>query len=187
MGSQPQNGYRDQTARVTANSKNVSIFTRKKKECAMKEETMISEVNKNNDAIEIKRVIEGYVEAFRAKDLDGVMSIYAPEIVTFDLVPPLQYVGADAMRNRWEEVFSSVPGPVGYEIADLSITVGEEIAFTHSFNRTSATLPTGQQIGTWVRWTACWRKIGGQWLLVHDQVSVPVDVQTGKAVLDLKP
>ena len=42
------------------------------------------------------------------------------------------------MRERWEEVFSSLPGPVGYEIADLSITVGEDMAFTHSFNRASA-------------------------------------------------
>lgn len=148
---------------------------------------MTVEEARKSDEAEIKRVIEGYVEALCARDLDGVMSMYAPQVVTFDLVPPLHYVGVDAMRKRWEEVFSSVPGPIGYEIADLSITVGQEMAFTHSFNRTSATLPTGQQIGTWVRWTACWRKIGGQWLLVHDQVSVPVDVQTGKAVLDLSP
>jgi len=91
------------------------------------------------------------------------------------------------MRKRWEEVFSSLPGLVGYEIAELSMIVGEDMAFTHSFNRTSAPLPTGQQIGSWVRWTASFRKIGGQWLLVHEQVSVPVDVQTGKALLDLKP
>ncbi len=148
---------------------------------------MTVEEARKNDEAEIKRVIEGYVEALRAKDIDGVMSMYAPEIVTFDVVPPLQYVGADAMRKRWEEVFSLLPGPFGYEIADLSITVGEDMAFTHSFNRTSATLPTGQKIGTWVRSTACWRKIGGQWLIVHDQISVPVDVQTGRAVLDLKP
>jgi ketosteroid isomerase-like protein len=145
------------------------------------------EEHKKHEEAEIKRAIEGYVEALRARDIDGVMSMYAPEIVTFDVVPPLQYVGADAMRKRWEEVFSSLPGPVGYEIADLSITVGEDMAFTHSFNRTSATLPTGQQIGTWLRWTACWCKIGGQWLIVHDQISVPFDVQTGRAVLDLKP
>ena len=148
---------------------------------------MTVEDNKNNDEAEIKRAIERYVEALRARDIDGVMSMYEPELVSFDIVSPLQYVGADAMRKRWEEVFSSLPGPFGYEIADLSITVGEDMAFTHSFNRTSATLPTGQQIGTWVRWTACWRKIGGQWLLMHDQISVPVDLQTGKAVLDLKP
>jgi ketosteroid isomerase-like protein len=146
-----------------------------------------SEDNKNNDEIAIKRVIEGYVEAFRTKDLDGIMSMYAPEVVTFDVVPPLQYVGADAMRKRWEEAFSEFSGPIGYEIAELSMTVGEDMAFTHSFNRTSATLPTGQQIRVWVRWTACWRKIGGKWLLVHDHISVPVDVQTGRAVLDLKP
>src|SRR6516164_2697961 len=109
---------------------------------------MTVEEHKHNDEAEIKRVIEGYVEAFRARDLDGVMSIYAPQIVTFDVVPPLQYVGAEAMRKRWEAVFSEFSGPVGYEIADLSITVGQDLAFTHSFNRTSATLPTGQQIGT---------------------------------------
>ena len=148
---------------------------------------MAVEEHKNNEEAAIRRVIEGYVEALRAKDLDGVMSMYAPQIVTFDVVPPLHYVGADAMRRRWEEVFSLLPGQFGYEMADLSITVGEDMAFTHSFNRTSATLPAGQQIGTWVRWTACWRKIAGQWLLVHDQVSVPVDVRTGKAVLDLSP
>ena len=152
-----------------------------------KEKTMTSERNKKNDEMEIKRLIEGYVEAFRAKDIDGIMSIYAPEVVTFDVVPPLQYVGADAMRKRWEEAFSSLPGSIGYEIADLSMTVGEDMAFTHSFNRTSATLPTGRPIDVWVRWTAGFRKIGGQWLLVHDQISVPVDLQTGRAVLDLKP
>ena len=148
---------------------------------------MSIEKHKNNEEAEIKRVIERYIEAMRARDLDGVMTMYAPQIVTFDLVPPLHYVGIEAMRKRWEEVFSSLPGPVGYDIIDLSITVGEDVAFTHSFNRTSATLPTGQQIGTWVRWTACWRKIGGQWLLVHDHISVPVKVQTGHAVLDLLP
>jgi ketosteroid isomerase-like protein len=144
------------------------------------------EKHKKNDEAEIKRVIEGFVEALRAKDIDGVMSMCAPELVSFDIAPPLQYVGADAMRKRWEEVFSSFPGPFGYEIADLDITVGDDVAFSHSFNRSSVTLPTGQKIGFWVRWTACWRKIGGKWLLVHDQISVPIDVQTGKAVLDLK-
>ena len=61
------------------------------------------------------------------------------------------------------------------------------MAFTHSFNRSSATLPTGQKIGFWLRWTACFRKINGKWLIVHMQASVPFDMETGRAVLDLKP
>ncbi|GHO60299.1 YybH family protein [Ktedonobacter robiniae] len=143
--------------------------------------------NKKNDEAEIKRAIEHYVEALRAKDLDGVMAIYAPELVSFDIVPPLQYVGADAYRKHWGDGISSIPGPINYEIVDLSITVGDDVAFAHSFNRLTATMPNGQKIGNWLRWTACFQKIDGKWLIVHMQASVPVDMATGKAVLDLKP
>ena len=148
---------------------------------------MAIEAHKKNDEAELKRVMEGGVEALRARDIDGIMSVCAPELVSFDIVPPLQYVGADAYRKHWGEAFSSFPGPIDYEIADLSITVGDDVAFTHSLNRISGTLNTGQKTDLWLRWTACFRKINGQWLIVHHQNSVPVDLQHGKAVLDLKP
>ena len=51
----------------------------------------------------------------------------------------------------------------------------------------SGTLNTGQKTDYWLRWTACFRKINGKWLIVHHQNSVPVDLQTGRAVLSLKP
>ena len=116
-----------------------------------------------------------------------MMSIYAPDLVSFDLVPPLRYVGAGAYRKRWEETFSSFQGPIGYEIHDLDITIGDDVAFGHSLNRLSGTMNTGQKTELWVRWTACFRKINGTWLIVHTQVSVPVDLEHGKAVFDLKP
>jgi hypothetical protein len=31
------------------------------------------------------------------------------------------------------------------------------------------------------------RKIDGNWLIVHDHVSVPIDRQSGKALLNLEP
>ena len=148
---------------------------------------MTVEANKKNDEAEIKRVIEGGVEAVRARDIDGVMSIYAPEVVSFDIVPPLRYVGADAFRKVWEEVFSSFQGPIGYEIHDLNISVGDDVAFGYSLNRISGTMNNGQKTDLWLRWTACLRKINGKWLIVHHQNSVPVDLKTGRAVLDLKP
>lgn len=147
---------------------------------------MAVEANRQNDEAEIKRVIEDGVEAVRNKNIEGVMSFYAPEVVSFDIVPPLQYVGADAFRKVWEEVFFVYQGPIDYEIHDLSITVGDDVAFTHSLNRISGTMNTGQQTDLWLRWTACFRKINGKWLIVHHQNSVPVDLRTGRAVLDLK-
>ena len=148
---------------------------------------MTVEANKKNDEAEIQRAIEGYVEALRARDIDGVMSIYAPELVSFDLVPPLQYVGADVYRNHWLAGWSMLQGAMGYEVADLDITVGDDVAFTRSLNRSSATLSTGQKAELWLRWTTCLRNFGGKWLFVHMHVSVPFDVATGRAMFDLKP
>ena len=148
---------------------------------------MAVEEHKKNDETAIKRVIEGGVNAVRNKDIGGVMSLYAPEVVSFDIVPPLRYIGADAFRKVWEEVFSVYQGPIDYEVHDLNITVGDDVAFTHSLNRISGTMNTGQKTNLWLRWTACFRKINGKWLIVHHHNSVPVDLEHGKAVLSLKP
>ena len=148
---------------------------------------MAVEENKKNDEAEIKRVIEGGVEAIRDKNIEGVMPLYAPEVVSFDIVPPLQYVGAEAFRNVWKEVFSSFQGPIGYETHELTITVGDDVAFAHSLNHISGTMNNGLKTALWLRWTACFQKINGTWLIVHHQNSVPVDLQHSKAVLDLKP
>jgi ketosteroid isomerase-like protein len=114
-------------------------------------------------------------------------SIFAQDIVSFDIVRPLQHVGAETKLKNWADVFTAYQSPLGYEIRDLTITVGDEVAFGHSLNRISGTLKSGNRIDYWVRWTGCFRKIDGNWLIVHDQVSVPIDVISGRALLNLKP
>jgi hypothetical protein len=39
----------------------------------------------------------------------------------------------------------------------------------------------------WVRVTFCFQKINGDWLITHDQASVPLDLASGKGVTDLEP
>ncbi len=148
---------------------------------------MAVEENKKNDEAAIQGLLDDCIRSLHDKNIEGVMSLYAQEVVSFDIVPPLRYIGADAFRKRWEEVFLVYQGPIDYEIHDLNITVGDDIAFTHSLNRISGTRNNGQKTALWLRWTACFRKINGQWLIVHHQNSVPVDLETGKALLSLKP
>jgi len=139
------------------------------------------------DEADIRRRIDNCAKALHAMDLEGVMAMYAPDIVSFDIVPPLQHVGAEAKRQQWVDAFATYQPPLGYEFRDVTITVGDDVAFAHSLNRVSGTLQTGQRSEFWVRWTACFRKIDGNWLIVHDQVSVPVDFGSGRALLDLEP
>jgi uncharacterized protein (TIGR02246 family) len=136
---------------------------------------------------EIRQLIDRFQRAIQAKDLNGVLSVYAPDIVSFDLVPPMQHVGIVAYRRPWEETFASFEGRIGYQVSDLHITAAGDVAFSHSLNQMSGTTKSGQTTSMWVRWTACFRKLDGRWLITHEQVSVPIDMESGRALLDFEP
>ena len=95
--------------------------------------------SKPSNQAEIRRLMDNWAEAIRSKDVNEVMSQYAPDIEAFDLAPPLQYRGADAYRKNWEGWFPTFRGSIGYEIRDLTISASDDIAFCHSFNRITGT------------------------------------------------
>jgi len=140
------------------------------------------------DEADIRQGFGKLAEAIRAGDLDGVMPIYAPDIVTFDVQSPLRRFGAEGKRKNWADVFTMFQPPLNCELRDLTITVNDDMAFVYSLNRISGTLRNGNaSSGFWVRSTACLRKIEGNWLIVHDHASVPLDIESGRASLDLEP
>jgi ketosteroid isomerase-like protein len=141
----------------------------------------------SSDEADIRQRIGKLAEAVRAMDLEGVMSFYSPDLLSFDIVPPLQHVGAEAKRKNWVDAFAIYQRPLGYEIRDLTITLSNDVAFGHSLNRISGTLKNGNRSDFWLRATTCFRKIDGNWRIVHDQASVPVDLESGRALLNLEP
>jgi uncharacterized protein (TIGR02246 family) len=143
---------------------------------------------KNSEAA-IRKLYDRWAKAFRAHDIDGIMSVYATEdrVVGYDIVPPLQYVGKEAYRKDYEVFLAQFDGPIEIEYRDLRIVASGDVAFIHALERMTGTLKNGQKSDLWVRATSGLRKINGKWLIVHDHISVPADLDTGKAVLDLKP
>ena len=140
-----------------------------------------------HEADEIRRKVDRIAEALHAKDLDGLRQIYAADVVSFDVEPPLQHVGLEAKLKNWANVFAFFRD-VHYEVRDLTLTVDETVAFGHGFGRLSGTLESGAATsGMWVRVTLCFRKVDGDWLITHDQVSVPFDMRNGRGVVDLEP
>jgi ketosteroid isomerase-like protein len=139
------------------------------------------------DETAIRQRIDTLLEAVRATDLDGVKPVFAPDLVSFDIVPPLRHVGAPAKWRNWADVFAAYQSPLGYEVRDLTITVGGDVAFVYSLNRITGTLRDGRPTDMWVRWTGCFRKIDGDWLIAHDHVSVPLDMASGRGLVDLEP
>ncbi|TQM33167.1 ketosteroid isomerase-like protein [Nocardia bhagyanarayanae] len=139
------------------------------------------------DEAELRRQIDKAVEGLRAKDLEALKRLYTSDVVSFDVEPPLQHVGIAAKLENWVRVFS-IFETVTYEVRDLTFTVGGDVAFGHAFARLSGTLKNGAATsGMWVRVTYGMRRIDGTWLIAHDQVSVPLDIASGKGVVDLEP
>lgn len=143
----------------------------------------------DKSALEIRQLMDRWTKAFEAKDLDGVMAYYAPgdRLDSYDIVPPLQYKGADAYRKDYADFFKQFKGPLHVEERDVDIEADSNIAFAHGLERLTGTGIDGKPVDTWLRWTSGYRKLGGRWYAIHDHVSVPVDLATGKALLDLKP
>ena len=142
---------------------------------------------REEDEAKIRQQVDKIVAGIRAKDLDGLRRLYAKDVVSFDVEPPLQHVGIEAKLKNWAKVFTFFQD-VTYELRDLSLEVGDEVAFGHGFGRLSGTLGNGMATsGMWVRGTFCFRKIDGDWLIAHDQASVPFDIASGKGVVDLEP
>jgi ketosteroid isomerase-like protein len=139
------------------------------------------------DEAEIRRRMGMLAQSIRTMDLEAVMSNYAPDIVSFDVQPPLRQIGAEGKSKNWVEAFAVFQPPLDYEIRDLTITVSGDVAFAYSINRLSGTLGDGTRSGIWVRVTMCLRKIDGSWLIAHDHASVPLDFASGKALLNLEP
>ena len=135
----------------------------------------------------IRELLEQRAAATRARDVDGATAMFAEDVVTFDVVDPLQHMGVDSVRRRTAEWFATFDGPIGYEMHDLRIAADEQVAFASCVYRVSGKLQVGEELGMSVRATFCLHRVDNEWRITHEHDSVPFDPATGKALLDLEP
>jgi PhnB protein len=147
---------------------------------------MTTEHGRTPRDVPIRKVIEAWAEALRAKDTSGVVRHHARDFVHFSLAPPLSTTGGDP--STLEAWFAAWRGPIGYEIRALTIAAGEDTAFSHSLNRMTGTTQDGEATDLWFRQTLCFRRIEGEWKITHEHESVPFYMDGSlKAAVDLAP
>lgn len=152
------------------------------------------------DEAEIRQLMNEQAMAIRAKDARRLFSGYAPDIVKYDLAPPLRRTGPEVHDvDRLERWFAGFDDPIDWELRDLSVTVGEDVAFCHGLNRLSATPRgvvrgpdgleyEGERFDLWFRITVGLRKIDGRWQITHEHTSTPFYMDGSfKAATDLRP
>jgi len=148
---------------------------------------MATRVDTKIEEAQIHQLLEDWGKAVDAKDIEGVMACYAPGIVAFDAMPPLRCVGAEAYRKNWELGFEMCDGHGEFETRDMNLAVGGDVAFCHRLNHMTGTDPDGKEFDCWIRWTVCFQKMHGKWLIAHEHISAPIDMETNQGRMDLKP
>ncbi|WP_248323122.1 nuclear transport factor 2 family protein [Caballeronia sp. Sq4a] len=130
---------------------------------------MNDENDRARDEARIRELTEAWRQAVLAKDAAALVAHYAPDVVVFDVVPPAWMTGVARYRDNWQRWFDSISGPLAFDIVDMRIAVSGELAYVHSLNRVAA----GGRDDI-VRATVCFRKIDGDWRVVHEHASVPL-------------
>jgi ketosteroid isomerase-like protein len=83
-------------------------------------EDVIMTTSEATDDAQVRALIENWAQAVRDKNIDALMSRRAPDLLLYDLAPPLLYRGADAYRKGLEEWFPTFRGPIAFEVRDYS-------------------------------------------------------------------
>ena len=144
--------------------------------------------SKTTDEVQIRQLIDWWTRAIRDKNIEAAVSHYAGDILLYDLAPPLVHTGVEAYKKELAEWFVTFEGSIGFEVQDLSLTVGNGVAFATSLNHITGKRTNGEQTDVWVRATIGFAKEDGGWKATHEHFSVPFYMDgSNKAAVDLKP
>ena len=139
----------------------------------------------NKGEKEIHALLNDALSAFKAKDLDKMMSFYdhSASLVAYDVVPPVQYTGWDSYKKDFGDFFALFDGPISDEASDMAIVAEGNLGYSRMVEHVTGKQKNGQPMDMLVRVTDVYRKSKGKWLIIHEHVSVPVDLDSGKAVM----
>jgi uncharacterized protein (TIGR02246 family) len=134
---------------------------------------MADKQNVAADEVAVRDLIEAWAEAVRRKDTTGILRSHTPDFVLFDVPPPFKSAGLDAYRKTWDVFFSWSSGPVRFDIQEIEVTAGADVAFAFATMRCEEPGSDGKAEALDFRLTICLRKIDGQWVTAHEHHSVP--------------
>ena len=121
------------------------------------------------DNTQIRELIERWATAVHAGDLKTVLADHADDIVMFDVPPPYDGVrGIDAYRDTWPGFFEWQASGALFEIVELNVVGGDDVAFAYALLRCGMPDEIGEQR---LRLTLGLRKADGRWVVAHEHHS----------------
>ncbi|GAB3422883.1 hypothetical protein GCM10027569_54870 [Flindersiella endophytica] len=132
----------------------------------------------------VRALLSRWSEQTRTKDLDGMMTGIAEDVVSYEMETPLQYAGIDSVREVCSRGLKATEEEVDFTVPEPRILVREDLAVEWGLDRIQAGVLAGV---VWSRGTRVFQRRAGEWVMVHQHLSYPRDPSTGQARTDLEP
>jgi ketosteroid isomerase-like protein len=134
----------------------------------------------------IRQALIDGCKSFVAMDMAGAAAPFlnSPEFMVFDFTPPQQkdYAQHKAETFAFPDLITGTPVCEYLEIHPRRLSA--DTAYSWALMRFATSFKDGRKIDVTFRSTDVWRKVDGAWKIAHEHNSFPVDIFTGKAVLD---
>jgi ketosteroid isomerase-like protein len=127
----------------------------------------------NTEETRIRALLEAWAAAVRRHDILAILAHHDPDMVMFDLPPPLQCRGIKAYEQTWDLFFRCHQPGAAFDIEELAVTAGQDVAFAVAIMRCKSSSNPADKDGFLFRLTVGLRKVGHDWRITHEHHSEP--------------
>jgi uncharacterized protein (TIGR02246 family) len=131
------------------------------------------DASRAQDEIDIHALIARWAKAVREEDRAAIRADHDADILMFDVPPPFISRGIDAYMATWETFLSRAERPVAFDLSDVKVTSGVDVAFATATGKCVDVDPNGKREPLEFRLTIGLRKIDGRWRIMHEHHSLP--------------
>ena len=132
----------------------------------------------SDDTEDIRVLLNSWAQGVHTGDLDTVLADHSSDIVMFDVPPPHNGIrGIDEYRRSWPQFFEWQAGGATFDIVDMDISAGSDVAFAHMLLRCGTAQDFADDPDRRLRLTVGLRKDNGRWTVTHEHHSFAIDIE----------
>lgn len=128
------------------------------------------------DEMLIRQLLEQWSMATRKGRREAILANHLQDVLIYDVLAPMKYKGVDEYRRSWDDWQPETTGEGKFDMEDLNVTAGADVAFAHGFIRCGGETSDGRAFEDLVRATFCLRKTERGWKVAHQHISKPIQI-----------
>ncbi|MBH0168194.1 YybH family protein [Fictibacillus sp. 18YEL24] len=139
----------------------------------------------------VQDVLENYKSAVYEKDVDQFLSTYATDVHIYDCWGNWECKGISSWRENVVMWFNSLSEDrnllkVGFN--DVTLEENTSVAFVHcAVSFVAYSEQSGEKLRQMTnRFTFGLKKVNESWVITHEHSSLPIDMNTGKGIFNLR-